>query len=77
MSGARWNISTPNLEERAPHKLEAPQSSMELVNKRELNDCRSYVNTRSIIIKVKLMFNDSTSQRMEKEHLTKLAPTSQ
>jgi hypothetical protein len=29
------------------------------------------------IIKVKLLFNGSTSQRMEKEHLTKLAPASQ
>jgi Trp operon repressor len=28
---------------------------------------------RSVIIKVKLLFNGSTSQRMEKEHLTKLA----
>jgi hypothetical protein len=32
---------------------------------------------RSAIIKVKLLFNGSTSQRMEKEHLIKLAPTSQ
>jgi hypothetical protein len=36
--------------------------------------------TRSIrryaIIKVKLMFNGSTSQRIEKEHLAKLAPAS-
>jgi hypothetical protein len=32
---------------------------------------------RSAIIKVKLLFNDSTSQRMEKEHLTKFAPASQ
>jgi hypothetical protein len=31
---------------------------------------------RSTIIKVKLMFNDNTSQRIEKEHLTKLAPAS-
>jgi hypothetical protein len=53
---------------------------MEPLNRRELDDCRSYVNTRSrrrsAIIKVKLLFNGSTSQRMEKEHLIKLAPAS-
>jgi hypothetical protein len=32
---------------------------------------------RFAIIKVKLLFNDNTSQRMEKEHLAKLAPASQ
>jgi hypothetical protein len=32
---------------------------------------------RFAIIKVKLLFNGSTSQRMEKEHLAKLAPASQ
>ena len=32
---------------------------------------------RSTIIKVKLLFNGSTLERMEKEHLTKLAPASQ
>ena len=31
---------------------------------------------RSTIIKVKLLFNGSTLERMEKEHLTKLAPAS-
>jgi hypothetical protein len=54
---------------------------MEPLNRIEPDDCRSSVNTRSArrstIIKVKLLFNDSTSQRMEKEHLAKLAPTSQ
>jgi len=54
---------------------------MEPQNRREPDDYRSSVNTkyvrRSAIIKVKLMFNGSTSQRMEKEHLAKLAPTSQ
>jgi len=55
--------------------------SMEPQNRREPNDYRAFVNPRyarrSTIIKVKLLFNDSTSQRMEKEHLTKLAPASQ
>jgi hypothetical protein len=32
---------------------------------------------RYAIIKVKLLFNGSTSQKMETEHLTKLAPASQ
>ena len=58
--------------------LKHPQSSMEPLNRREPNDYRSSVNTRlarrSAIIKVKLLFNGSTSQRMEKEHLAKLAP---
>jgi hypothetical protein len=57
--------------------LKHPQSSMELLNRREPDNCRSSVNTRSArkfaIIKVKLLFNGSTSQRMEKEHLAKLA----
>ena len=61
--------------------LKHPQSSMEPLNRREPDDYRSSVNTRfankSAIIKVKLLFNGSTSQRMEKEHLAKLAPTSQ
>jgi hypothetical protein len=43
---------------------------MEPLNRREPDDCRSSFNTRSArrttIIKVKLMFNGSTSQRMEK-----------
>ena len=60
--------------------LKHPQSSMEPQNKREPDDYRSFVNTRfarrSTIIKVKLLFNGSTSQRMEKEHLTKLTPAS-
>jgi len=54
---------------------------MEPLNKRELDDYRSSVNTRSArrstIIKVKLLFSGSTSPRMEKEHLVKLAPISQ
>jgi hypothetical protein len=54
---------------------------MEPLNKREPDDYRSSIKTRSVrrsaIIKVKLMFNDITSQRMEKEHLAKLAPASQ
>jgi len=50
---------------------------MELQNRREPVDYRSSVNTRSAIIKVKLLFNGSTSQRMEKAHLAKLAPASQ
>ena len=53
--------------------LKHPQSSMEPQNRREPDDYRSSVNTRSAIIKVKLLFNDNTSQRMEKEHLAKLA----
>jgi hypothetical protein len=32
---------------------------------------------RSAVIKVYLLFSDSTSPWMDKEHLTKLAPTSQ
>jgi hypothetical protein len=55
-------------------------ANLKPLNRRELDDCRSYVNTRSrrrsAIIKVKLLFNSSTSQRMEKEHLIKLAPAS-
>jgi hypothetical protein len=50
---------------------------MKPLNKREPDDYRSSVNTRSAIIKVKLLFSGSTSPRMEKEHLTKLAPVSQ
>jgi hypothetical protein len=50
---------------------------MEPQNRRELDDYRSSINTRSAIIKVKLLFNGSTSQRMEKEHLAKLALASQ
>ena len=61
--------------------LKHPQSSMEPLNRRELDDYRYSINTRStrrsIIIKVKLLFNGSTSQRMEKEHLAKLALASQ
>ena len=49
---------------------------MEPLNRRELDDYRSSINTRSAIMKVKLLFNDSTSPRMEKEHLAKLAPAS-
>jgi len=54
---------------------------MDPLNRREPDDYRSSVNTRSArrsaIIKVKLLFNGSTTQRMEKEHLVKLAPASQ
>jgi len=54
---------------------------MEPVNRREPDDYRSSINTRYArryaIIKVKLLFNCNTSQRMEKEHLAKLAPASQ
>jgi len=50
---------------------------MEPLNRREPDDYRSSVNTRSIrrstIIWVKLLFNGSTSQRMENEQLAKLA----
>ena len=61
--------------------LKHPQSSMEPLNRRELDDYRSSVNTKSIrrstIIKVKILFSGTTSLRMEKEHHTKLAPASQ
>ena len=54
---------------------------MEPLNRREQDDYISSVNTRSVrrsaIIKVKLLFNGSTSQSMEKEHLAKLALASQ
>jgi hypothetical protein len=60
--------------------LKHPQSSMEPLKRRELDDYRSFVNTRSTrrstIIKVKLLFSGSTSPSMEKEHLAKLAPAS-
>ena len=57
--------------------LKHPQSSMEPLNRREPDDYRSSINTRSAIIKVKLLFSGSTSLRMEKEHLAKLTPASQ
>ena len=61
--------------------IKHPQSSMEPLNRREPDDYRSSINTRSArryaIIKVKVLFSGSTSPSMEKEHLTKLAPTSQ
>ena len=54
---------------------------MKPLNRREPDDYRSSVNTRSarrfVIIDVKLLFSGSTSPRMEKEHLAKLAPASQ
>jgi hypothetical protein len=50
---------------------------MEPLNWREPDDYRSFVNTRSAIIKVKLLFSGNTSPRMEKVHLAKLAPASQ
>jgi hypothetical protein len=50
---------------------------MEPLNRREPDDYRSFVNTRSTrrsaIIKVKLLFSSSTFPRMKKEHLAKLA----
>ena len=53
---------------------------MEPLKRRELDYYRSSIHTifarRSTIIKVKLLFNGSTLERMEKEHLTKLAPAS-
>ena len=55
--------------------LKHPQSSMEPLNRREPDNYRSSVNTRSArrstVIKVKLLFSGSTSQRIEKEHLAK------
>jgi len=61
--------------------LKNPQSSIEPLNRREPDDYRSSVTTRfarrSAFIKVKLLFSGITSPRMEKEHLTKLAPASQ
>jgi hypothetical protein len=54
---------------------------MKPLNRREPDDYRSSINTRSArrsaIIKVKVLFSGSTSPRMEKEHLAKLAPASQ
>ena len=76
----RWNIKHPILKNEHLTNLKHTQSSMEPLNKRELDDYRSSINTRSArrstIIKVKLLFSGSTSLRMEKEHLTKLAPAS-
>jgi hypothetical protein len=46
-------------------------------NRKEPDDYISLLLTKSAIIKVKLLFNGSTSRRMEKEHLAKLAPVSQ
>jgi hypothetical protein len=74
---SRWNIKLPILNNEHLANSKHPQSSTEPLNRREPDDCRSSINTRSAIIKVKLLFNSSTSQRMEKEHLTKLAPASQ
>jgi hypothetical protein len=45
--------------------LQHPQSSMMPLSRREPDDYRSFINTRSAIIKVKLLFSDSTSPRME------------
>ena len=60
--------------------LKHPQSTIRPLNRRELDDHGSSNNTRSArrstIIKVKLLFSGSTSPRMEKEHLEKLAPAS-
>jgi hypothetical protein len=39
--------------------------------------CNTRSARRSAIIKVKLLFNGNTSQRMEKAHLAKLALASQ
>ena len=80
MRDSRWNIKHPILKNEHLANLEHPQSSMEPLNRREPDDYRSSINTRSTrrstIIMVKLLFNGSTSQRMEKEHLAKLAPAS-
>ena len=79
--GTRWNIKHPILKNEHLTNLENPQSSMEPLNRREPDDYISSINTRyarrSTIIKVKLLFSGSTSPRMEKEHLPKLAPASQ
>ena len=76
----RYNVKHPILKYEHLANLEHPQSSMDPLNRREPDAYRSYVNTRSArrsaIFKVKLLFSGSTSPRMEKEHLTKLAPTS-
>jgi hypothetical protein len=77
MRATRWNIKHPILKNEHLANLKHPQSSMVPQNRKEPDDCRSLLLTRSAIIKVKLLFNDSTSQRMEKEHLAKLAPVSQ
>ena len=72
--GYSWRCSKhPILKNEHLANLKHPQSSMEPLNRREPDDYRSFVNTRSAIIKVKHLFNGSTSQRMEKEHLAKLA----
>ena len=81
MRAARCNIKHPILKNEHLANLKHPQSSMDPLNKRELDDYRSSVNTRSArrfaIIKVKLLFSGSTSPRIEKKHLAKLAPASQ
>jgi hypothetical protein len=81
MRATRWNIKHPILKNEHLINLKHPQSSMKPLNRREPDDYRSSINTRSArrsaIIKVKLLFSGSTSPRMEKEHLAKLAPASQ
>jgi hypothetical protein len=73
----RQNIKHPILKNEHLANLKHPQLSMEFLNRRELDDYWSSVNTRSAIIKVKLLLSGNTSPRMEKEHLAKLTPTSQ
>ena len=65
--GTRWNIKHPILKNEHLANLKHPQSSMEPLNRREPDDYRSSINTRSArrstIVKVKLLFNGSTSQK--------------
>ena len=72
----RWNIKHPILNNEHFTNLEHPQLSMEPLNKREPDNYRSSINTRSArryaIIKVMLLFSGSTSPRMEKEHLANM-----
>jgi hypothetical protein len=81
MTATRWNIKHLILKNGHLANLEHPQSNMEPLNRRKPDDYKSSISTRSArrsaIIKVKLLFSGSTSPRMEKEHLAKLAPTSQ
>jgi hypothetical protein len=52
---------------------------MDPLNMREPDDCRSSVtqDLQEDMQEDMLLFNGDTSQRMEKAHLTKLAPASQ
>jgi hypothetical protein len=77
MIDTRWNIKHLILKNEHLANLEHPQSNMEPLNRREPDDYKSSISIRSTIIKVKLLFSGSTSPRMEKEHLAKLALASQ